>query len=256
VRQSSGRAEKRESGVSESAAIIQVLKRSLKTRGLTYRDVAKRVGLSEASVKRVFSAETFTLQRLESICAAIGLSVTELVRIVSESQENSAKFLSLEQEQLLADDPKLFACFYLLLNGRSSPEIIERMSLTERELRRFYVALDGAKLIELQPRLKARMRVGPVITWRTDGPLFRVYERRVKEEFLQSEFQGTLEALHFRSAEISEASASILARKLEHLERDFAELASLDVSLPAREKRNVALLVAFRPWVFSMFSSL
>jgi DNA-binding Xre family transcriptional regulator len=242
--------------MSESAAIVQVLKRSLKTRGLTYRDLAKRVGLSEASVKRVFSAETFTLQRLESICTAIGMSVTELVRIASEARDSRSKFLSLEQEQLLADDAKLFACFYLLLNGRSSSEILQRMKLSERELRKFYVALDAAKLIELQPGLKARMRVGPVITWRMDGPLFRVYERRVKEEFLQSEFQGTLEALHFRSVEISEASARVLARKLEHLERDFVELATLDVALPARDKRNVALLVAFRPWVFSMFSNL
>jgi hypothetical protein len=133
---------------------------------------------------------------------------------------------------------------------------MERLSLNDRELRKFYVALDAAKLIELQPRLKARLRVGPVITWRSEGPLFRVYARRVKEEFLQSEFQGPLEALHFRSAEISEASARILARKLEHLQQDFAELATLDVALPAREKRNVALLVAFRPWVFSMFSGL
>jgi transcriptional regulator with XRE-family HTH domain len=242
--------------VSESAAIVQVLKRSLKTRGFTYRDIAKRLGLSEASVKRVFAAKSFTLQRLESICAAIGISMAELVRLASETHESGPRFLSLEQEQLLADDPKLFACFYLLLNGRSSAEIMDRMNLTERELRKFYVALDAAKLVELQPRLRARLRVGPVITWRSEGPLFRVYEQRVKEEFLQSEFQGTLEALHFRSAEISEASARILARKLEHLERDFVELATLDVALPAREKRNVALLVAFRPWVFSMFSSL
>jgi transcriptional regulator with XRE-family HTH domain len=241
--------------VSESAAIVQVLKRSLKTKGLTYKDIAKRVGLSEASVKRVFAANTFTLQRLESICMAIGISMAELMRL-AETHEAGTKFLSLEQEQLLAEDQKLFACFYLLLNGRSSAEIMERLSLNDRELRKFYVALDAAKLIELQPRLKARLRVGPVITWRSEGPLFRVYARRVKEEFLQSEFQGPLEALHFRSAEISEASARILARKLEHLQQDFAELATLDVALPAREKRNVALLVAFRPWVFSMFSGL
>jgi DNA-binding Xre family transcriptional regulator len=242
--------------VSESAAIIQVLKRSLKTRGLTYRDLAKRVGLSEASIKRVFASETFTLQRLEEICTSIGLSITEVVRIAAESQETPSKFLTIDQEQLLADSPRLLACFYLLLNGRSSAEIIERMALSERELRKFYVMLDNAKLIELLPKLKARLRVGPVITWRTDGPMYRVYERRVKAEFLQSEFKGPLEALHFRSAEISEASAKVLARKLEHLEKDFVEMATLDVGLPAAQKQNVALLVAFRPWVLSMFSSL
>lgn len=41
--------------VSESARIIDVLKRTLKTRGLTYRDIAGKVSLSEASIKRVFA---------------------------------------------------------------------------------------------------------------------------------------------------------------------------------------------------------
>src|SRR5690606_20745269 len=50
--------------MSETAAIIEALKRDLKRRGLTYRDLAKKVGLSEASVKRVFASKSFTLQRL------------------------------------------------------------------------------------------------------------------------------------------------------------------------------------------------
>ena len=36
---------------------------------------------------------------------------------------------------------------------------------------------------------------------------------------------------------------------------DFADLAALDVRLPARDKSSVALLLACRPWVFSMFSA-
>jgi transcriptional regulator with XRE-family HTH domain len=242
--------------VSESARIIEALKRSLKNRGLTYRDLARKVGLSEASIKRVFAEETFSLQRLEHICLAIGLSVSELVRMAGDSQEPHSQYLSLEQEQLLAGDSRLLASFYLLLNGHSSAEILGRMDLTERELRELYVKLDAAKIIELQPQLKARLRVGPVISWRADGPVHRVYERQVKAEFLQADFQGPLEALHFRSAELSEASARILTRKLEQLTRDFAELAALDVGLAAAEKRSAALLLAFRPWVFSMFGGL
>lgn len=242
--------------MSESAQIIEALKRSLKTRGLTYRDLAVKVGLSEASIKRVFSEETFSLQRLEAICAAIGMSMSELVKIAAEAREPRSQYLSLEQEQLLASSSRLLACFYLLLNGRSSAEIASRLALSERELRELYVKLDAARLIELQPRLKTRLRVGPVISWRSDGPVHRVYEKQVKAEFLQSEFQGSQEALHFRSAELSEASAKILLRKLEQLAKDFGELATLDVDVPATEKHNVALLLAFRPWIFSMFDGL
>jgi len=242
--------------VSESAQIIDVLKRNLKSRGLTYRDLAKKVGLSEASVKRVFSEETFTLQRLEKICAAIGLTVSELIKTAAHGTEARSQYLSMEQEQTLACDPRLLACFYLVLNGHSSAEILARMNLSERDLRLLYIKLDTVRLIELLPKLKARLRVGPVIAWRVDGPVHGAYEKQVKAEFLQSEFQGKHAALHFRSAELSDASAQILLRKLNVLAQEFADYAALDVHLPADEKHSVALLLAFRPWVFSMFDGL
>lgn len=242
--------------MSECTQIIDVLKRTLKTRGITYRDLAQKVGLSEASVKRVFAEETFTLQRLEKICGAVGLTVGELVRMSSQTGKPSAQYLSLEQEDLLAAEPRLLASFYLLLNGRSSPEIQTRLDLNERELRALYVKLDAAKLIELLPGLKTRLRVGPVVAWRSDGPVRRNYERQVKAEFLQSEFTGADEALHFHTAELSDASAQLLFRKLEQLAREFADFAALDQGLPVKRKRSVALMLAFRPWVFSMFDGL
>ena len=52
------------------------------------------------------------------------------------------------------------------------------------------------------------------------------------------------------------APLRLLLRKIEQLARDFAELATLDVGLPAAEKKNVALLAAFRPWVSSMFQEI
>lgn len=242
--------------MSETARIIDVLKRSLKARGVTYKDVAAKVGLSEGSIKRVFAEETFTLQRLEAICAAVDVSIGELVRRASDCREGGSQYLSIEQEEVLASDLRLLACFYLLLNGRTSTEIMERMDSNERGLRQLYVKLEAARLIEMQGRMKVRMRVGPVISWRMDGPLHRAYEQQVKSEFLQSEFRRVDELLHFRSAELSDASIKILIRKLEQLTNDFAELAALDVSLPAAQKRNVALMAAFRPWVFSAFEGL
>ncbi|HYM34233.1 MAG TPA: hypothetical protein VET48_02495, partial [Steroidobacteraceae bacterium] len=110
--------------------------------------------------------------------------------------------------------------------------------------------------IELQPRLRARLRVGPVVTWRNDGPVHKLYEQQVKAEFLNADFQGADAALHFRSAELSDASARILIRELDRLAQEFADFAALDVHLPANDKRSVALMMAFRPWVFSMFEGL
>lgn len=242
--------------MSECAQIVAVLKRSLKARGTTYRDLARAIGLSEASVKRIFAEETFSLARLEQICTALGLSIVEVARMAAQQTTEGGQQLTIEQEEVLAADSRLFACFHLLLNGHEAAAIAEELALSERELRRLLVKLDAARLIELQPKLKVRLRTSNVISWRSNGPVRRLYERRVKQEFLQSEFTARHESLSFASAELSDASAKILARKAEMLARDFAELAALDAGLPSNEKHSMGLLLALRPWVFSMYDSL
>ena len=241
--------------MSESAQIIAVLKRSLKARGMTYQALARAVGVSEATIKRVFAEHTFTLARLEQICSALGLSIAELVRMAAQ-QTTPGQELTLAQEEVLAADPRLLACFYLLINGREPRVIATEIKLSERDLRRLLVQLDAAKLIELQPKLKVRLRTSNVITWRGSGPVRRVYEQQVMTEFLRAQFQGPDELIHFNSSELSAASAKVLARKVASLTRDFAELAALDAGLPDREKHSMGLLLALRPWVFSMYDGM
>ena len=59
-------------------ALVDTLKRILKGRGITYAAVAAGLGLSEASVKRMFSRRDFTLQRLEDVCRIAGVDFGEL----------------------------------------------------------------------------------------------------------------------------------------------------------------------------------
>src|SRR5580704_10643876 len=48
----------------EIIQLIATIKRELKAQGLTYKDVARALKVSEASVKRVFASERFTVARL------------------------------------------------------------------------------------------------------------------------------------------------------------------------------------------------
>ena len=242
--------------MSECAQIVGALKRSLKARGITYRVLAKAVGVSEASIKRIFAEKTFSLVRLEQICAALGMSIVEVARMAAEHGGADSQQLSLEQEEILASDSRLLACFHLLLNGRQSAEIAVELRLQERELRKLLVKLDAAKLIELQAKLKVRLRTSNVISWLSNGPVRRLYEQQVKTEFLQADFNGRTELLDFVSAELSEESSRILIRKAEMLARDFAELTALDAAVTVKDKRCMGLLVAFRPWVFSTYDGL
>ena len=61
--------------MAQTKPLIDVLKRELRKQGKTYRDIAGVLGLSEASVKRLFSERTFSLDRLDCICEMLGVDI-------------------------------------------------------------------------------------------------------------------------------------------------------------------------------------
>ena len=70
--------------MARTAALVDNLKRELRARNITYAAVAKRLGMSEASVKRMFSQKEFTLSRLDSICEVAGLEFSDLARTLTQ----------------------------------------------------------------------------------------------------------------------------------------------------------------------------
>ncbi len=94
-----------------TAKFIEGLKRILKSRGITYRQLGGRLGLSEASVKRIFSSRTFTLQRVEDILEAVGASIEDVLDLGKIGKRESE--LSLDQEVALATVETLLLCYYL-----------------------------------------------------------------------------------------------------------------------------------------------
>ncbi len=56
--------------------------------------LAKRISLSEPSVKRILSRGSLSLPRLERICEATGISMEELVRPVSGAPAETSSTLT------------------------------------------------------------------------------------------------------------------------------------------------------------------
>src|SRR3546814_15257085 len=56
--------------------------------------------------------------------------------------------------------------------------------------------------------------------------------------------------------ELGDSSIAVLRRKLEHLAAEFREMAAIDAPLPPARRRSAGMLLALRPWVFSLLDSL
>jgi DNA-binding Xre family transcriptional regulator len=236
--------------MSQTSQLLDALKKVLRAKGLAYRDVATALDISEASVKRIFSRETFSLERLEAVCRFLDMTIYDLARMTRMYTEEEATVLSVDQEQALADDSTLLAYFYLLLMGHKVDDIATQYGLDELTEVRILTRLDRLKLIDLFPGNRVRLLVSRRIVWRQDGPIRRQYERQVKAQFLDYRFKGTDEWLSLETSELSDASIKVLARKLEKLAREFDELADLDLNLPRKKKSSVGLMLAMRPWTY------
>src|SRR5262245_48423571 len=118
--------------MAQVALLISELKRYLKAQGVTYAQLAVRLGLSESSVKRLFATQAFSLERLEQICNLVGLEIGDLVELMNERREFLTE-LTPEQEDALLADRKLLLMTYLLINGWTLPAIVENFQIDNDE---------------------------------------------------------------------------------------------------------------------------
>jgi transcriptional regulator with XRE-family HTH domain len=234
---------------------VDTLKKCVRARGMNYAQLARAIGLSEPSVKRMFSRGTFTLARLDEILAVLELDLYEVARM-SHSADDGPAELTLEQEQALAKDERLLSVFWLVNNGWRFGEILEEFSISKAELTLAFGRLARLKLVDWGAGDRVRPRVPKDFRWRAGGPVKKAYGRRVTQEFLQARFDAPSELLRFESREISAESAAVLKRRLERVLAECNELAELDAAAPAGRRLGMAWLVACRPWKFSVVNAL
>lgn len=236
--------------MSQTAEVLKALKKVLRARELTYRDLATALDLSEASVKRLFSEQTFTVQRLEQACRFLDMSLYDLTRMTRIGDEDEATQLDLKQEEALAADSALLTYFYLLVTGWKPARIARQLELDEPANTKILARLDKLRLIELLPKNRVRLLTHRRIQWLADGPIRTLYEAQVTQDFVQSKFDKAGEFMRFETAELSAASIGVLTRRLERLFKEFDDLADLDMHVAPEKKRNVGLMLAMRPWTY------
>lgn len=228
--------------------IIQI-KKLLKSQGLNYRDLAKKLKISESSVKRIFAKNTFTLDRLDEICEVLEVEFYDLAKMIKSSEPEIQRSLSIEQEKILSRDEKLFVYFYLLATGHSPESIIKKFRFSENESVLLLLKLDKLKMIEYHSLKKVKLLFSRNIQWHKDGPLNQKYEQMIKQEFLQSKFSSDQEGLYFISGQLTEQDLKNLNHKIRKLVSEIIENSEMN-----EKNKNVTkiwLLFAYRPWSFS-----
>jgi hypothetical protein len=241
--------------MSQSAAVVEALKRALKAKKLTYASVAKTLRLSEPSVKRMFATNHFTLERFEQVCQLAGIGLTDLAREV-DSERNYVSQLTMEQEREIVGNPKLFLVAVCALNHMTLEQIMEIYDLSKSECIQLLLKLDRIRFLELLPRNRIRLKVARTFSWLPNGPIMTYFKSAGQAEYFRSRFDQPGEFMAAINAMLSATSSSQIVARLRKVAAEFSELHNDDMNLPLGVRRPATLVLALRPWELDAFKAL
>lgn len=230
----------------EILQLVATIKRELKARGLTYRDVARALKLSEASVKRIFATERFTVLRLAQVSELLGFTLAELCQ-ASAYAVPLLDTLTSEQEAELVSDEKLLLVAVCALNQWSLTDIVSFYQLTKIEAAKRLRILDRMSLIELLPGDRIRRRAKRDFDWLPDGPIRRYFAQQGLGEFLAGPFDPD-ESLDFSHGMLTPSAQVELKTELRRLRSKLASLHDQSIPASLTEKHGTGLLLAMRRW--------
>lgn len=223
------------------------LKKLLKAKGIVYQDLAQKLGLSLPSVKRILSKGDMTLSRLEEICQASGIAVSDVLRLMETLSEGESEELTDEQEHYLARNPARLAYFELLLNGLKPKQIEAEFKLSPSQTVKILSDLDKWKLIEWSGQNKIKLKTTEMIRFRRNGPLRELFKQKCISDFLDNAFDGPQEFQEFRTIRLSDSTLRKFNHKLKQLLVEVGKEAEIENQAQLR-LQNIATFIAVRKW--------
>lgn len=241
--------------MAQSTRLIQELKAQLKARGLTYRELAHELDLSESAIKQMFASGNMTLTRLDKICEVLGMDISALVQLTDDAGRQ-LQSLTIDQEAELIGDTKLLLVAYCIVNHWTFIEILERYELTETEGIRYLARLDRMKLIELLPGNRVKPLISSNFNWQPNGPIESYFQKEVQGPFFRSNFndEGCMRLV--KNGDISVVARQQILERMHAIGQLFDDTVREEKNLQPDQRQGTTMVLAIRNWVFQAFEAL
>lgn len=234
--------------------VFEALKAHLRTRGMTYKDLAVALKVSEATVKRVFSERDCTLRRLEQICEVVQVDLQGISRGAPRRSRLITQ-LTRQQEQEIVEDHRLFLVAVCAMSNLRLEDIIAIYDISEAQCVGLLARLDKIGFLELMPNNRYRLLVARTFQWIPDGPIMR-WVKAHAHDYFDHIFNGPGETLRVINVRLSAESRLALLARLEQLALEYEEQHTADARLPLDQRYGLSLCFAVRPWEPKPFRAL
>lgn len=240
--------------MSETRAIFQAIKRELKMQGKTYAHLAAELDISEASVKRLFSDENITLDRLAQVCGFLQMTLAELMQRV-ENTEPQISSLTRAQENELIRDMRLLLVAVCAMNHWRIEDIVAAYQFTEAEVLQKLLQLDKMGFLYLLPNNRIRLNLGRDFAWQPNGPIQQFWFASGIQDYFTTPMRQD-DGIVVGHAMLSDDQMALMMTEMQRLLRKLSQAHEACVPLTREHKAGVVLVSMLKHWEPQQFRQL
>ena len=175
--------------MSTTLDLVHALKAELKAAGITYAELAPRLGMAESSIKRIFAKGDMPLSRVDELCRILKIDFADLARKVADAQPLRRE-LTLDQEKAVIADRRLLLMAICCLSQWTLDQILATYTLTEAQGVQYLAQLDRLGIIELRPLNRYRLKLAKTFRWRPHGPVMDFFREHALLDYYGGGFDG------------------------------------------------------------------
>lgn len=239
---------------SQVEVMMDVLRELFRQHGLRFSDVAERLGVTERTVTRWFSADSVETAVIERMCALVEIDFFALCEIASKRLEARPARHTLQQEQALAESPLLTYLFAQICKGWTARELRDDIDIPEPVLVDHLIRLDKIGLIELLPGNEIRLKTSRDMLLIPNGPYARNLNRWLSEVFSKPNVDEANSVWVCDFMKLTPGSRERLERKFRALMHEAQELSDSDRRANAASREWYGVVLVAKPQDIRPFS--
>lgn len=227
--------------------IFDALRSHLKTRGISYAELAFGINVAEGTIKRIFTINDCSTERLDEIADFLGIHLVDLFQKESQKPYLIDKLSEKNEVQLVANK-KLLMLAVCVMAYWPFKDMLKHLTISREECIELLQTLQHMGLIDLSDKFTYRLLTSRDFSWINNGPVVQ-FIKGMSHDYFHHPFDGPGDFLKIVNVRISPHVREELKAKLEEVLRQYTDQVVIDAHLHLDERPPLSICVAVRSWV-------
>ncbi len=227
--------------------IFDALRSHLKNRGISYSDLAFGLNVAEGTIKRIFTKNDCSTERLDEIAQFLDIHLVDLFQ-KKPPNKHLIDQLSHENEEQLVRNKKLLMLAVCVMDFWPFKDMLRYLTIPREECIALLKELERMGFIEMNEKFNYRLLLTRNFSWQSNGPITQ-FVKSMSQDYFDHPFDAPGDFLKIVNVRISPYVRNVLKGKLEEVLQQYIDQVALDAHLPLNERPPLTICVAVRSWV-------